>query len=247
MTTLQEYYHELSNTEWVRYLFYVILIVFSMVTLYKVLPEQHNGSGFEIDDDVTHADQDRKYLYTISDGKVAKYKRKSGKKKLEKNVSFSNMIGIKKVGGNLIILNSANERTMVIVMCPKTLKVTDHFVIPDLATTIKWFDMYDGKMWLYGSGILFCFDSDWELIGFWKFPKHIKHPKYGYWYEDLFYTGDANVQYALELPEDKVEARIVESSPTPRVPICFMGIERIGGRTALFEDHASDVEDYLDD
>lgn len=232
MTTLQEYYEELSNTEWVRYVFYIFLIVFSMVTLYKIIPEEKdaNSNGFDIDDSTTHADQDKKYLYTLSDGKVAKYKRKTGKKKLEKNVSFSNMVGIKAVEGNLIILNSANKKTMVIVMDPRTLNTRDHFTIPNLTTNIRWFDVYNGNMWLFGGGLLYCFDKDWEMIGFWKLPKFLKHTNYGYLYDDLLYTGTPKVHYALELPPDEIKARVVETMPAPEIPLCFINIERPAGR-----------------
>ncbi len=181
---------------------------------------------------------DAKHFYAISNSHIGKYKRKTGEKVLSKSMPFKHLNGGKMIDGDLVVVNNPTGKSArsnaLVWLDPTTLNVIDILQLPQIRGSLTWADWAWNKWWVcdawYGKDAkkttIYCFNEDWILEGYWRLPKQVIEEispyslSGGEWFgEWLCVSGhDKPEMYVLELPTDKIHAKLLKT-----VPVCFDG------------------------
>ena len=230
------------ETQWIRYSVYTAAILGILILLYLFFYrkncERITASRIY---DAKEAKQgvaiDSKYFYAINNNSIGKYSRKSGKRVLYKKVPFKHLNGGKIVNGDLVVVNNPAgkpEQNALIWLDPSNLQVVDVMQMSFIQGSLTWFDWAWDKWWVcdarYGKKVkdttIYCFNEQWEPMGFWKIPKSLVGDLEPYslsggaWFGDHLYVSghDKPEMYLLELPKDKLHAKLIQT-----VQVCFDG------------------------
>ena len=236
---LKYYYYKAASTDWVRYIFYMLVMICALILLYIILFRDDEelrvatDRVYKVKEVKKGVAIDDRYFYTISDSHIEKYGRKTGKKILSKKLPFKHLNGGTFVNGDLVVINNPPrnpEHNAIVWIDPKTLGLIDIMPLPQVKGSLTWIDWAWDKWWLcdaHGKNTaIYCFNDDWTLEGYWKLPKEvIKNTKPrslsgGAWFgEYLCVSGhDKPELYILELAYDKLQATLLKT-----IPICFDG------------------------
>lgn len=211
---------EYMDVDWVRYLMY-ILIACILVILFIFIYNRFNGGEetFAITTDVQPtAIAIDKLFYVVGSDTISIYK-KNGKRKSHRKIPLKHITCAKIVNGDLVILN----KNLMCWVNPQTLELFDTMEIPSVKSTPIWFDFAHDHWWICESGgNIFCYDTEWNMLGFWHCSKD-KCSVAGSWDGDYLVVSGGEKLYILHLPDDKVNVKVVKSVDVP-----FAGSFHIG-------------------
>ena len=237
-----KYYYKAINTDWVRYTFYILVVIVALLLLYHIFFQNScakldAGRIYKAKEATEGVAIDKRYFYAIGHDKVGKYSRKSGKRVIAKKLPFKHIKGGKIVNDDLVIINTPPgrpEQNALIWLDVETLEMIDMMTLPHIQGEITWIDWAWEKWWIcdaqYKKNVkettIYCFNPDWVLEGFWKLPKDVvrsiepKSLSGGAWFgEMLCVSGYEKPElYVLDLPEKKIHAKLLRL-----LLVCFDG------------------------
>lgn len=216
--SIKEYYRNMVKTDWVRYLFYILITVI-IVSIIFMIYNRFSDEHFAITTDVnpTAIAIDRLYYIVSQDG-LQVYK-KNGKRKAHKKLPLKHISCAKMVNGDLVLLN----KKLLCWLNPMNLEIIDTMEIPTVKSNPRWFDFAHGHWWVCeDGGNIFCYNIDWELAGYWKCKENCNVD--GAWDGNhLVVNGGEGHLTLLELPGNKVPAKVLK-----RIAVPFTGPFAIG-------------------
>ena len=205
------------DIQWVRYMAYIVGTILVLVIIYQIMKR---FTGVNIVSSVpvkkesyticTH-DND---IYAANVNSITKYS-KLGKKLA--SIHIKNVNCIKNVNSDIVVLSSN-----VMHWFDPNLNHIDSLETPPI-DGLSWFAWHMEKWWLCSVGnetIIYCFNPEWDMIGYWKLPHKLKHCQLhgGDWGGNTLFVNDSKDMYELYLPDTKVHAALVR-----KIPVCFKG------------------------
>jgi hypothetical protein len=193
-------------------------------------PEAHQAAAADV-----------KFVYAITNDKVAKYDRESGEKVGESTGEAQHLNSGFLHEGKLFLAHSNYPRTpeesKLMVLDLKTLKLTAHHDFGNFGGSLTWAIFHDGHWWCnfarYGVNnaetFLVKFDSNWKEVARWTYPQDLiaklggNSLSGGIWYDEkLLVTGhDDPVVFQVRVPE---RGDVLELVGERKVPFTGQGI-----------------------
>lgn len=243
LDTVKDYYNKAAANKWIRYAVYILLGLAVIFGVYIIFFRNNNysrlnaGKVYKVKNNPHAVAIDAKYFYTVSNNTVEKYTRKNGKRVVSKKLPFKHMCGGKLVNGDLVVINSPKGHpsdTALVWLNPVTLDLIDIMKLPYMKGKLTWIDWAMDKWWVCDSRkgkhlketVIYCFNSNWQLEGYWKLPKSVLAAigedslSGGIWFGEYLCVAGRNRAelYLLQMPGDKIHALHAKT-----VQVCFDG------------------------